>query len=380
MFKVSIVDDLPLSALIEKDLGVMSPHAGNFKMNRMGLTRLFRALVYTGTYGRADDLFRPDYVMCGGKLLGPITEADVMMTHAKVSQQCGGLNGHSRWFPEGALVAKCHLAALKKAVPDTRAVHYPDYLQEHAECLLKMVEVVTKIRPDIWETFVEDDGGFYSRAVRDWDELSRVGILCLSNNRYGWKLPNVLNILLSAVIESMDRDTDRVYFLSGASMHGYVCEFADLLSELYDHLAKSLPSWGLTETLHYVVVPAAQVRFITTMDQKAELDALLAAYLVWREFDNEKCRRMRALRLQEARIALARSLRQAESERKLAVKVTADAVPDIFFPSKGVFRSQYDLLSAKEARFYIHPFALDHPVAEVVKAFKKICQFAGHKA
>ena len=338
-----------------------SPHVGNWYPNNLAVASLGIPMnVYDRTIGAKDKNFHPHKLIVDGRGEEMANPA-LLTTHARVIHA-------PSWFPErfpvGSRVLDGHMQAIRDAVPDANCVVYTDYLRQHMDKVLAILEVATALFSSLWCRFVNPDGTVHKRACDGWSHITRTGgIYGLTNDESGWLIPNELNVLLDGVLEAALYNERVIYHLSGPDMIGYIGDYAVQLNTAHYELEHHLDWVPKSMELH--VVPVAAMRFAVPETRRQALDAFMDQLLAiygWRTArgehippDSHGNRKIAALETPEAKTEHRRM--------KSRLRELAAACPEVWYDIKnGSFVSQYDLLAAG-TRIYVNPWAVEAPIA-----------------
>lgn len=337
---------------------VKTPHVGNWYPNNLAVASLGIPMhVYDHMVGVKDENFHPHKLIVNGHG-EKMADSAILITHARV------IRAPSRFperFPVGSRVLDGHMQAVRDAVPGANCEVSTDYLQQYMDMVLAILETVTNLLPKLWHQFVDADGTVSERSCIGWDSIRETGVYGLTNDEFGWLIPNVLNVLMDGVIEAVLHKESVVYHLSGPDMFRYIGKYKATLTEIHSILRQKL-DW-VPETVEMHLVPVASMRFAVPEARRQTLDtfvdALLAIY-AWRTERGEKntfgCNGRRAN-------ATAAGTEDKKRQQREALLIDpAAACTDVWYDiKKGSFVSQYDLLAAG-TRIYVHPWALGVPI------------------
>ncbi|MBI4098535.1 MAG: hypothetical protein HY437_00700 [Candidatus Magasanikbacteria bacterium] len=338
-----------------------SPHVGNWYPNNLAVASLGIPMsIYDRTIGTRDRNFHPHKVIVDGGS-EEIANPAILTTHARVI-------GESSWFPDrfpmGSRVLDGHVQAIRDAVPGANCEVFTDYLRRHINRVLAILEVVTKRFPRLWRRFVDQNGIVSERACLSWSSVTYDGgVYGLTNDEFGWLIPNELNVLLDGVLEAAHHNESVVYHLSGPDMIGYIDGYAILLANAHQELRERLDWVPKTVELH--VVPVAAMRFAVPETRRRALDALmdgLLAIYAWRTARGEQ---IPPGSNGNRRIAAMETVEEKTEHRRMKSRLRelAAECPEVWYDiTKGSFVSQYDLL-ASGTRIYVHPWAAAAPIA-----------------
>jgi len=338
-----------------------SPHVGNWYPNNLAVASLGIPMnVYDRTIGVRDRNFHPHKIIVDGGS-EEVADPAILTTHARVIRE-------SSWFPErfpvGSRVLDGHMQAIRDAVPGANCVVFTDYLRQHADRVLAILEVATGRISGLWRRFAHTDGTITEPTCGGWDRIAQTGgIYGLTNDEFGWLIPNELNVILDGVLQAAIHNASVVYHLSGPDMIGYIGGYAELLAKIHAALRQKL-DW-VPEQVELHLVPVATMRFAVPETRRQALDSfmdeLLAIY-AWRTARGEEIppgpngnKKIAAMESTEAKTEHRRM--------KSRLREAAAECPEVWYDiTEGSFVSQYDLL-ASGTPIYIHPWAVAAPVA-----------------
>ena len=339
--------DLSLQDLLDKRKAgftlFKTPHVGNHYPNNLACAHLGIPLkVMDQTKGCLDRNFHPDSVIVGGKKTR-ITTSDTLMTHAVIERSVDPFNGR---FQVGASASGAHMKALRDAIPSTEAMTMSEYLCDHEEKMMMLLEVMTGKDPSIWTRFVSSSGVTRNgRLSGGWERILASGICGIGGCKSGWVIPNIANILSDVTIDPSQDGSDRVYELSGPDMYKYIHKMIDQLSEMYDHVRRVL-GWGLPEAMEFNIVPVSEMRFATTASRKQEMDDLIRTLCHFQEFESGVGERMKRASDKRAEITVVKLQRCGQFGK---LRDALASIPEVLYDIyDGSYLTQYDLLALGE--------------------------------
>lgn len=319
MFKIRVRTDVSLGTLLDlmnEGMSVTkSPHVGNWYMSNLiiGSTGVFM-FAYDRTIG--DKIFRPE-VIIKNRQKTVVGQQGVLTTHAKVVVEHNG-------FEVGQKLAECHLSHLRQALPQVQVCQYSLWLEDHRQLVEKVVEISQRLQPWTWTRFVTHEGLVVKKeGVKPTDPVM------MATETEGWIKPNLLNLLLTGVVEALRTNRSEVWHISGPAMYRYAGEMEADLSLLYQELRKEMP--GLPNEITYQIVPLHRLRLACPEGKESILEEIV-------------------------RLATTNNDLSAKVQNKL-IRLTREC-PEPFWckdPERGNFFSQYDLLGR---RLWVHPSCL----------------------
>lgn len=370
-FKISIHDDISLAKLIDIDkkggLVLKTPHVGNIYPNNLAIAILkIPILFYDRTLGRKDFNFHPHKIIYNG-ISEIISDPNILTSHSVITKV---FNDSPYPMIHETNLVDFHMGALKQALPQTICVTYSEYLKKNKNRILKILEIATNLRPDLWTRTVNRIGVTSKSSTKNWSEIIEYGIYGVTNLEEGWIIPNPISILFHGTIDLQRTKVDDTYLLSGPDMYRYISGYSEELSQIYDHLRKALVDWYLPEILNCHIIPVINMRFIVENTCKEALDELINTYL---QFISTK--EHIEILFQEKKSDSSKTKDLIIEKNKLKQKIY-DCISKNFIPfTKTVFYdiedancfTQYDLI--KSNGLYIHPWAINNNLEDVSSAF-----------
>lgn len=360
-FPIVIRSDLSFSALAQlRNDGFSickSPHVGNVYPNNLVAARMgMRMIFYDRTIGRRDTNFHPHTVICGGNA-EVVASEHMLTTHAVVSHP----SSHDR-FTLGRRVVDCHMEAMQQAMPNADCLVYTEYLRQNADIVLRVLEAVTNARPQIWTHHVTHDGERQElcRLFGGWKDVVMFGVFGFHSDHSGALLPNVLNVLLAGIIESIQSDHRLVYHLSGPDMVKYVGGMQTQLHLLYDHV-RSMACLPLPKTLMFQLVPVAGVKLATDTRYTEEVNELVDAWLALLRGTRLRSEIMRHTSDEKADAKRCKEEKTHEMRRLQEAARRADCV--FYDIAEANTFTQHDMCSGQG--LYVHPWAMETPISQI---------------
>lgn len=318
MFKITIVNDVSLAdlaALHQQGESVLrSAHVGNQYGANMAVFNLqIPGVLYDRMAAGRDQNYHP---------------------HLRLRTAMGLALGE----PGQHIVARTgfaanHGAVLRHAFPGTHFETHTDYLLRH-QGRVELLSILSLFSDQLvgkgwkWHRYVNDAGEIVERKADSWQQIVREGIFGVNADTYGWIPPNVFNVLLYALYESLEHDTRIVHHLSGPDMFKYISGLSDDLGDMWVKLADYV---GATPDIEFRVYPTAHAKFVTTANKRGQLDDLLAIYHDIQKFNEEKGVLIQAATETE-RHALIGRLSAETNERHDSLAQAMDMCPELFVP------------------------------------------------
>jgi hypothetical protein len=370
-FKISIHDNISINDLltVNRKGGVVlkTPHVGNIYPNNLAIASLgIPMLFYDRTLGSKDFNFHPNKIIFGGKS-EIIAEPDILTTHSIITQTPENIDSSFKPII-GSKLVDFHMSVLKKALPMVNGFTYTEYIQSNKSMVVKILEEVTKLHPHLWTRIVDENGMTSKATAISWDDIVRLGVYGVTNNKSGWIIPNPVSILFHGTIDISKAKVEDAYLLSGPDMYRYIDGYQEELNEIYDHLKKVL-NWELPETMNCHIIPVINMRFIVEIDYKNTLDKLVAAYLKFVSLEN-----LIRSSIENAvnGSSIEKNIKEKEAVKKEIMSCISEGLPffrqTVFYDieEENCF-TQYDLI--KSNGLYIHPWAISSKLCDVSKAF-----------
>jgi len=369
----SLNDVLHLVRTMSPDTVCKTPHVGNHYLNNlaMGFLGIPMRLVDTNV-GKKDVNFHPHCLIVDGRreIMG---DPNLLMPQNCV---CCKPNQFSERFPLGGLIQDGHISSLQEVFPKTSIQGNLAFLRKHAEVSEMTCLLFAELFPFLWKRSVNEFGSTsVDLPFLGASSLKHLGIMGLTNLKKGWIIPNQIGIFLDVLIPALKGDFV-VYQLSGPDMYRYISGYLTVFQEMYEAVRVSLYS-QLPETVRFVCIPVADMRFVVQKERRMFLDELIEAVCAYEFFEQEKS--MVFVRGssedKEKQIATFRERGRVHTEHLYRA---IGALPEIFYEiSDGTYLSQYDLLLNKEQGtptdelLYIHPnrVASDHDIGRVLFSF-----------
>ncbi len=367
-FKILFREDLSLKELLdltEEGYSVVkTPHIGNFYPNNLAIAKTgIHMIVYDRNIGCVDRNFHPHTVIMNGRM-HPVTSSERLMTHAYVCQDV-----EISTLKDGERAADGHLLALKKVFPKGRFTFYTDYVSQNKEISLLILKIVSeqKVLPEKfrWVRRVDSEGfvSTVSPPVR-WEDVSRVGIFGLDNEKEGFLIPNFFNVLLCGIIEVMNSGKEEIYHLSGPDMVRYIGSMSHGLSECLSILASKKSYFP--RRLLFNLVPAAGMRFATRSSKRKTLDDLISAYMAILDHRNRKGDFMKLLD-PSVRKSYGHFFKDAEQKLRRDLYEAMTACPEVFYDIyQGDYISQHDVL---HEGLYVPKWSLENKIGFINGVF-----------
>lgn len=272
-----------------------------------------------------------------------------------------------------------HIGAMRQALPEATFFTNTEYLQTNDSVASEITALALTYKPELFERIVKADGTT-AQVANGAELVDTLGILQLASDpraeRPAVIMPNLLDILINFVVESLESDQQTQYHISGPDMIRYINSLQTDLQDLYQ-VVRNNASFGtrLPAVLTVQLVPAADARFATTSPYEKDLEA------VFEEFDAATVA-LRALNTkrknfftQQDQTNQARQEFIAKSNaEKLAIEQSlvqqTERVPGLFTPSRQPgFITQYDVINDGLA---IAPANVSKPLGELSTITKEL--------
>ncbi len=358
-----------------------TPHTGNINLSHILHFELgLPAVLYDRNKGKLDGTFHPHMVV-NQNGAEQISADDVLMTHARIDTPHNLSEDHSDLFPLGSKVADAHTQAIRRIFPDVNISQYSEYLSENNQFVNDILQVVSRhYEGDLWKRWVEPDGNTKTmRPETNTDAATQ--IYGVNDEEKGWIIANQINVLLMAAVEAKKYGTDRVYHVSGPDMYRYIDDMKGELDYLYSTVREKLPQHQLPRRLEFVVVPMANIRFVTHEQKSNATEELVSMWPVYKTMLQEKKDFFIDLRSsdkekEEKAEETKNYIRDRERPVLDAIQAQCKTCPELFFDtSQKSHLTQYDLLNGYGHNLKIPKTLLDMPIKEInemYKAYEKI--------
>jgi len=311
---------------------------------------------YDRTLGKRDANFHPHLTILGGRS-EQIACGGKLTTHAVIDRPSERLKS----FSLGRKLIDCHMEAMSQALPTADCVVYSDYLREHQNVVLRLLELVTVYKPSVWTHQVTNLGDrvHLNSPIHNWADVLSLGIFGLTDMDSGALIPNILNVIIHAVVEAVKTNCACVYHLSGPDMVNYIGNMKSELAELYEALHAEM---RLSESLEFNLIPVAGVRLAGDEDARQRIDELVDAWLAL-----SKNNVLRGQRIQRAGPSRSQVIITCASEKNRDVHRFRDAAlaaPEVFYDiTMANTFTQHDIVAGR--RFFIHPWAVEAPITQI---------------
>ncbi len=188
-------------------------------------------------------------------------------------------------------VTEHHMRTIKKAFPDTAIERWSDFIHERRELVFDVLKIIGPylVEQGLFERKIDEEGNVFKygqgNKPRTWEQVVNDGIVPITSKHKGWLLPNVVNVLLMAFIDSVELKTDEVHHISGAEMGKYITAYEEDLNNMYDMLRKK---FGLHNVVRFNLHLGASAKFITVVKRSDDLNDLIASTQAYQDFLKEK--------------------------------------------------------------------------------------------
>lgn len=370
--KFKIRDDLSLAELrrmYERGVPMMrSAHVGNVYPSNLAVGAAGIPLnLYDRTVGYKDENYHPHQCIMDGRADG-VAPADIMTSHAQVTHSCARAQDR---FKQGVSVVDVHVGAMRELFPNTSIEVYSEWLFRHRELIMEMVGHLAVQFPQVWTHRVTKEG---KRArltdALPWRAIQNEGLYGVTNTKSGVLVPNRLNALFDCVIEALVYNTQDVYHLSGPDMYKYLRGIWRDVEKMYESLFAHMPH--LPQRIMFHIVPVAQMRLVTTMDRRANLDAVVEAWCAMHANNRHFGAQIKKA-VNGSRPELIARAREAKTQDEARLSEAIARTPEIFYEiNKADFISQYDALARG---LYVHPWMLEQSTGQIdamIKALERL--------
>lgn len=348
---ISIAEGLTLGQLADASRKghavTRSAHIGNIYPSSMAVIAMgIPTVLFDRNLGSRDTNYHPDHVIKGG-VRTKVCGADVLMTHAVVNQAAPG-------FVVGERVADCHMRATLRAFPDAKACTWSAYLRQNEDLVGRIVEVAARVSPELWYRRVDQEGRIsrLPQGVLATPNMILGKVHGLDEERAGWVIPNMLNILILSMVDSECADSDVLHHLSGPDMCKYVLRMEQGLSALHTKVAERL---GLRRELLLQVHPTADYRLACLRTNKNALDALVGQVLDLQQRMLTHRQELSRVSDSASKAAWGRFFSEERQRRVRELQQVAASCGNAISYDLGQanFLSQHDVAGPDD--FYIHP-------------------------
>ena len=323
MFNVIISDEVSindLAVLLKKGESVLrSAHVGNqYVSNMVLLSAGIPAIHYDRTVGKKDKNYYPHLVLQGGRsrLHGVLCNPSVVIARTTAGSD--------------------HLSVLQRVIPKdlARIELYSDYIRRHESLGRHIMPLLSRIGQHIgirgkaweWRRFVLEDGSVEERNARSWKQIENEGIFGISRETYGWIMPNIFNIILVSLFESLEYKTRVVHHLSGPDMITYIGKLVPDLSVVWDNVADYV---GAPKDLDFYLYPTAYAKFATLASRRNQLNDLIMNYELLDSFKENKAVQIKAVSSEERTLVLNRLIKRG-NELNYRLKASLGECSDLF--------------------------------------------------
>lgn len=379
MLNFEIRDDYSLADVLEarEFRGVehiRTPHIGNQRLSDMvNLNQGIKVRLVDTNIQTKDNLFHPARVIAEGS--GEVVaRGDVLSSHNKIVKSSGRFS----FVKEGRPLASVCQESVLRAFPKADCMPYGEWLEGNGEEVLQILELVTKKMPHLWERKVNALGETSRDEVLNFSKLVRDGVcgVNVSRDAAGWIIPNPVAILIDAIVDLQCSGKGEVIQIAGLSMHKYIGQdyrglgkMSDLISELYSCVSSGSTKLRIPKDAKVDMVSLSSIGLAGPSSDKDLIISLVEAY--------EGCKKANAAVASLAKTGSlfndAVALKKDSGER---LRRAAGRVSWLFTkPETAKHFTQYDLLLQGES-LYVHPWAINKPVRELVEFWSTIKKIA----
>lgn len=363
MFRVIISDDVSindLATLVKKGESVLrSAHVGNqYVSNMVLLSAGIPAVHYDRTLGKKDRNYYPHLVLQGGesRLHGVLCNPSVVIARTSAGSD--------------------HLRVLQRVIPkeSARVELYSDYIRRHESIGCHMMPILRHVGQSLgirgrswkWSRFVLEDGTVEERVPRNWQQIEQEGVFGVSRETYGWIMPNIFNIILTSLFESLEYKVRAVHHLSGPDMINYIKKMTQDLSVIWSVVARYV---GAPEDLDFYLYPTASAKFATLAPRRNQLNELIMSFEAFESFKRKKGETIRSA-LSEDRSKLIDRFAKKGDELNDLMKHTLGKCSDLFVDlSTQRHITHHD---AAVHGLYVPDWTLNQPLRRLGEIHKKL--------
>ncbi len=354
MVKIEIIKDISLREIsLLKQRAVRTPHVGSESLHGLVHEQLSGSSSETGIvnlyYDRttaADIYHHPSYIIVGGKKIKIATAKkngeDVLSTHLPID---------------------CHMFRLDLIYPDRGRKNYSEFIAENMLEYSEMVQSLGRIvfKKDLWTRYVNNNGIVLNIKPDSYEQIWQDGVFQISDNKKGWIMPNILNIISMFYIDDKKFRSGVVHQISGAEMYKYIKALDSDIQELWKILVKER---GSSENLLVKMYPTGNARFASFKQADFyKLSLFLEKVKELECFNLEKAKYFKSVKGKPEKEDL-------EKINKMGARINTE-VEDLAFEIRGIlyamsdakFVSQYDMEPGQ--KIYIHDFCLDSSIKEL---------------
>lgn len=363
MFNVIIRDDVSINdlvTLLEKGESVLrSAHVGNQYVSNMVLLYAgIPAIHYDRTVGKKDRNYYPHLVLQGGRsrLHGVLCNPSTVIARTTA--------GHD------------HLSVLQRVIPKdlARVELYSDYIRRHESLGCHIMPILRKVGQTLgtygkswkWTRFVLEDGVIEERTPRNWQQIENEGVFGVSRDTYGWIMPNIFNVILTSLFESLEYKTSRIHHLSGPDMITYIGRMIFDLSVIWNVVADYI---GVLKDLDFYLYPTASAKFATLASRRNQLNELISSYETFARFKKNKGVQIKTAPLEE-RSKVISSLARKGDKLNFRIKSSVLECEDLFIGTS----TQRHITHHDAAMYglYVPSWTLDQPLRRLGKIHKEL--------
>jgi len=267
MFQITVVDSLSISqlALLSRngESVVRAAHVGNQYSSNMTIMQAgLHTILYDRTLGSKDRNYHPHLVLRRGT---PLFCEDLCDPDMLVSCTTAGED---------------HLKVLRRVFPDSLIELYDTYLQRCQENYIPILSILKEYKllggkKWSWSRFVDREGFVTNRKPKNWKQIEDEGIYRVTTKNHGWIIPNIFNVILMSLYESLKYKTNTIHHLSGPDMIKYINSIKPDMVDIWSTLKKFTLN---SEVFDFRLYPTASARFVTLASRRRQLDQLISSY------------------------------------------------------------------------------------------------------
>lgn len=363
MFNLHVDEEASIGDLAAKvragESVVRSSHAGNQYASNLALLRAgIPAVQYDRTTGEKDRNYHPHLILRDGQ------------------SRLRGVLCHPSTLVARTTAGTDHLRVLRRVIPEehARIELYGDYLRRHEACDRSVLSILRQVGHTLggktwqWHRFVEDSGTIVERRPATWAQIEAEGIFGVTRETHGWIMPNIFNVLLMSLFESLEYRAQRIHHLSGPDMIQYIGRMAPEISALWDEVASYI---GAPLDLEFHLYPTAAAKFATIASRRGQLDELIYAYEAFDEFRRGKGEQIKSAPAEERRELIGR-LTASESNLRNRVDDAVRKCPELFVDiTTGQHFTHHD---ADRYGLYVPRWTLEQPLSRLAKVHKDLAK------
>jgi len=367
MIEIVIDRDYSLSDLLDlRDNGYKvfkTPHVGNQYMNNLVIAVLgFDILVYDRNIGSKDKNFHPQSIIYNSREEKVFSENELTIHSKKILERTKDsfinklLLGYTN-------PGSFHTYYFSKASKNQKIRTYSEFISKNREIITKIIHCTYELYKDDWYRYVNKE----KKIIRKTGFVADDPILGLTDDDFGWVIPNIYNILFHCVI---DQKEGKVFLLSGPDMYRYICKHEEKLSASWKSIKKEFTD--LPNEIKCLIIPVSKLRFAVPIEHKMHLDDILEKYYAIKECQNRLATKHLDTKKEQKYLILKK---QCVKDIRLALSENADLYKrTIFYDiSEATSYSQFDLLKSK--KLYIPEVMMTRKISEVEDMYDELLRY-----